>query len=57
MKMKVRRFSALVAREGLAEEESFPVNAADYETARHLALVYVLNVLKLKEFELRVIGS
>jgi|SwirhirootsSR2_FD_contig_51_3564940_length_371_multi_2_in_0_out_0_1 hypothetical protein len=57
---KVRHFEASVSYQkptGQHEEESFPVRAHDYETARRMALSHVLNVLKYKEFELRIVGS
>lgn len=43
--------------EGKLQEEEFPLTASDYTTAQKIAFTYVLQVLKLKEFELRVVGS
>ncbi len=57
---KVRHFEASVSYQkptGQHEEESFPVRAHDYETARRMALSHVLHVLKYKDFELRIVGS
>lgn len=42
---------------GQEHEESFPVRAAGREMACEMALQYVLEVLKLKEFKLRVVGA
>jgi len=59
--MKVRRFTASVeykdAEEGKTKEESFPVTVEDYVTAKALAESYVLQVMKLREFELRLVGA
>jgi hypothetical protein len=58
--MSVRRFEASVTyrtNEGKAQEESFPVLASHAEEANRLALAYVLQVLRLDEFEMRVVGS
>ena len=57
---KVRRFAVSVSYQkptGEQEEESFPVRAQDYDTARRMALSHVLNVLKYKDFEMRIVGS
>jgi hypothetical protein len=57
---RVRRFQASVAyldSAGVETEEKFPVVAADPDAARDLAVAYVLTVLKLKDFELRIIGA
>jgi hypothetical protein len=57
---KVRHFAVSVSirnANGQSEEETFPVHASDYATASRLALVYVLEVLKHKDFELRIVGS
>jgi len=43
--------------DGRVREEAFPVRAADHPVACELVLAYVLAALKLKEFELRVVGS
>jgi hypothetical protein len=56
----VRRFEASVTyrdHENQTLEEAFPVRAWDYKAACDLALSYVLQVLKLDEFELRVVGA
>ena len=57
---RVRRFQASVAyldSAGVEMEETFPVVAADPDAARDLAIAYVLKVLKLEDFELRIIGA
>ncbi len=57
---RVRRFEAAVEyldRNGLAREESFPLLAADYSTAKSMALSYVVKVLRLENFELRLAGA
>jgi hypothetical protein len=43
--------------QGKLQEEEFPLRASDYSTAMNIAAAYVLRVMKLKEFELRVVGS
>ena len=56
----VRRFAASVtyrSTEGRDQEEEFPVLAADPPTANQLALAYVLEVLRLDDFELRIVGA
>lgn len=58
--MKVRLYSATVTyrdRDGRPQEEVFPVRAYDHARATELAVDYVLHVLKIKEFELRVVGG
>ncbi len=58
--MAIRPFTASVSyrnREGALLEEEIPVLAENYETANRLAFTYVLQVLKLREFELRLVGS
>ncbi|HEX4497986.1 MAG TPA: hypothetical protein VIE43_20085 [Thermoanaerobaculia bacterium] len=60
MMLKVRQFAASVAYRnptGQMEEEEFPVNAPTYSTASDMAFTYVLQVLKLKDFELRIVGA
>jgi hypothetical protein len=60
MNMKVRRFDASIdytTPEGKTQEEEFPVRAADYAAANRIALDYVLKVLKLDDFELRIVGA
>jgi hypothetical protein len=57
---RVRHFAFSVSTrdaKGQSEEETFPVRASDYATASRLAFVYVLEVLKYKDFELRIVGS
>jgi hypothetical protein len=56
----VRRFEATVTyRDALNKEreEIFPIYAANPEAAKRMALDYVLSVLKLDDFELRVVGA
>jgi hypothetical protein len=56
----VFRYAASVTYRGPNGEdrlEEFPVFAADSTTANDLALAYVVRVLKLSEFELRIVGS
>ena len=58
--MKVRRFTASVEykdAEGRTQEENFPVTVEDYATATALAETYVLRVIKLRDFELRLVGA
>jgi len=57
--MAIRRFAAQVtySKDGALHEEEIPLWAEDYGTANRLALAYVLQVLKLREFELRLVGS
>jgi hypothetical protein len=57
---KLRTFSAQVTYKdsvGVSCEETFPVTVADYDTAKDLAFRYVVEVLKLKDFELRIAGG
>jgi hypothetical protein len=57
---RVRRFEACVTYrgpEGRDVEEIFPVYVEDYLTAKSVALTYILEVLKLQDFELRMVGS
>ena len=42
---------------GRVPEPDFPVQAPDFATASRIAFTYVLNVLKYKDFELRIVGS
>jgi hypothetical protein len=59
-KKTVRHFEATVSYRdsaGQEHEEVVPVYACDYGEANRLVFAYVLQVLKLKEFELRVVGS
>ena len=58
--MTLRLYSATVIHrdvDGRVHEQRFPIRAADNEKACEMAFDYVLEVLKLKEFELRVVGS
>jgi hypothetical protein len=58
--MAIRRFLASVSYHdpaGALQEEEIPVQAEDYDKANRLVLAYVLRVLKLSEFELRVVGA
>ena len=58
--MRVRNFVAEVEyrdREGVAREERFPVKAREYVAAKNLAVDYVLSVMKLADFELRLVGA
>ena len=57
---RVRRFEACVTYrgpEGVEVEEVFPVYTEDYPSAKSMALTYILQVLKLQDFELRMVGS
>lgn len=57
---RIRRFEAHLTyrnSEGEEREETFPVQAEDYETAKSVALSYALQILKLQDFELRIIGA
>jgi hypothetical protein len=57
---RVRCFTASVSYQdkgGAKREETFPVNAPDYSSATSLAFAYALLVLKLKDFELRMVGA
>ena len=59
-KVQVRVFTASVDysdAEGGAREESFPVYAPDYPAAKDIALNYILQVLKLQDFEMRIVGA
>ena len=58
--MIVQLFSATVTyrdRKDQLREETFPVRAYDHARATDQAVDYVLHVLKIKEFELRVVGG
>lgn len=57
---KIRFFSASVSypnSAGKLQEDTFPVHATDPAAASELAFLYVRDVLKLEDFELRVVGS
>jgi hypothetical protein len=42
---------------GVKREDSFPVQVEDYSTANLVAVSYVLQVLRLEDFELRIAGT
>jgi hypothetical protein len=44
-------------REGQEVEEVFPLRAKDRVAASDLAVAYVLKILKLQEFEIRIVGA
>jgi hypothetical protein len=57
---KVRCFVASVTYreiDGTDKEETFPVHVMDYPTAQSVAFTYVLKILKLEDFELRIVGA
>jgi hypothetical protein len=57
---RMRRFEACVtfrSPEGSAARESVPVIGEDYDTAKSTALSYVLQILRLQNFELRIVGT
>lgn len=57
---KVRRFVASVTyreTDGTDREDTFPVQVEDYDMARSVAFAYVLQILKLEDFELRIVGA
>ena len=57
---KVRRFDASVTfrdSEGAKREENFPVYEKDYSAAKSAAFSYVLQILRLQDFELRMTGA
>ena len=56
---RVRRFVASVEyknAEGQTKEETFSVNIEDYSVATTVAVCYVLQIMKLQDFELRIVG-
>ncbi len=58
--LKIRPYSASVAyrnADGKRQEEEFPVHATDPAAASELAFLYVRHVMKLEDFELRVLGA
>jgi hypothetical protein len=60
MNLKIRLYSASVSYRnslGKMQEDSFPVRASDPAAASEIAFLYVREVLKLEDFELRVVGS
>ncbi|HXO26220.1 MAG TPA: hypothetical protein VOA80_02655 [Thermoanaerobaculia bacterium] len=42
---------------GIDRHEAFPLMTSDHQSATRLAVAYTLDVLGLREFELRVVGS
>lgn len=57
---RVRSFVAEVVfrdHEGRSREERFPIREKEYQAATSLAFQYACRVLKLSEFELRLVGS
>jgi len=57
---RVRSYAASVTYrngEGKMQEEEFPVLSQDHAAASRLAFAYVLQIMKLQDFELRVVGS
>jgi len=57
---KIRPYSASVVYRNAAgqrQEEEFPVHAADPAAASDIAFLYVRQVMKLEDFELRVVGA
>ena len=57
---RVRPYAASVTYrngEGKLQEEEFPVISHDHSGASRLAFAYVLQIMKLEDFELRVVGS
>ncbi|HVF60967.1 MAG TPA: hypothetical protein VNJ70_14265 [Thermoanaerobaculia bacterium] len=58
--MTLRLYSATVIHhdaDGRVHEQRFPIRATEHEEACEMAFAYVLEVLKLKEFELRIVGG
>jgi hypothetical protein len=58
--LKIRPYSASVAYRnatGQMQEVEFPVRASDPAAASEIAFLYVRQVMKLEDFELRVVGS
>jgi hypothetical protein len=56
---KVHHFVASVSyeKDRLQHTEEWPVYAWDHPMATQMAVAYAVQVLKLKDFELRVVGS
>jgi hypothetical protein len=57
---RVVEYSATVSyrnQDGKLQEEEFPLRASDYSIALDSAVAYVVQVMKLQDFELRVAGS
>lgn len=58
--LRIRRYSASVTYRnelGKMQEDEFAVNHSDHASASRIAFAYVLQVLKLNEFELRIVGA
>jgi hypothetical protein len=58
--MRLRRFLAEVSYTdptGTTQEQTFPVHVEEFAVAKSLAVTYVLQVLRLKDFELRIVGA
>ncbi|HXO22820.1 MAG TPA: hypothetical protein VOA87_23125 [Thermoanaerobaculia bacterium] len=55
----VRLFMASVTytRGGETREDAFPVRAGDFASAKDMALSYILQVFRLRDFELRIVGA
>lgn len=57
---KVRQFTAYVMyrdEAGAEREESFPVHTHSFDKAKDTAFRYAVNVLRLQDFELRMVGA
>jgi hypothetical protein len=60
MMKKVRQFTAYVVYKdeaGAEREESFPVHTHSFDKAKDTAFQYVVDVLRIDDFELRMVGS
>lgn len=58
--MPVREFVAVVEYrdlDGKLHNEEFPVRVDNYPAAKEMAERYVLEVMKLQDFELRIAGA
>lgn len=58
--MAVRLFMASVSFQnewGQRREETFPIRTHETRIANEMAMSYVLGVLRLRDFELRVVGA
>lgn len=57
--VKVRPYAATVAyhdSDGRRHEEVVPIRASDHAAAKDMAFTYAVEVLRLKDFELRVVS-
>jgi hypothetical protein len=57
---RIRRYEAEVTyRDALGRdhEEVFPVRSRDHQEATRLAFAYAISVLRLGDFDLRIVGS